>query len=59
MKCNLCKDEMVECEQVTESGERVGLLTNKEDKIYLGIYVCENCGFMKVDLGNYVSQRCN
>lgn len=51
--CELCKEKMIDCEPVTESGEKIGLLTNKENKIYFGIYVCENCGSMKVDLDNY------
>ena len=51
--CELCKEKMIDCEPITESGEKIGLLTNKENKIYLGIYVCENCGSMKVDLDNY------
>ncbi|XZH34303.1 hypothetical protein ACSW8L_15440 (plasmid) [Clostridium perfringens] len=53
MKCDLCKEEMVSCDLTTENGERIGIATNRGNKIYLGVYICENCGLMKVDLDNY------
>ena len=53
MKCNICNNEMINCEMFVNN-ERVEIIDNKNNKTYHGgVYICNKCGFMKLDLDMY------
>lgn len=50
MKCNVCDNNMVSCEMEL-NGERISIVNTKDNRTYPGyIYVCEECGNIKLDL---------